>query len=111
MNVKGKGNASLVSETIDYELTLQRTKATTEAEAGSDDAKNLLIPVNVAGTFAEPKISLDVKAMGMATQKVKIDEKKEELKEKINEKIDKKLKGKAGELLKGKAGDLLKGLF
>ena len=111
VNVKGKGNASLVSETIDYELTLQRTKATTEAEAGSDDAKNLLIPVNVAGTFAEPKISLDVKAMVMATQKVKIDEKKEELKEKINEKIDKKLKGKAGELLKGKAGDLLKGLF
>jgi len=101
VNVKGKGNANLVSETIDYELTLQRTKATTAAEAGSDDVKNVLIPVNVAGTFTEPKISLDVKAIVLATQKAKIDEKKEELKEKINEKINEKLKGKAGDLLKG----------
>ena len=101
VNVKGKGNANLVSETIDYELTLQRTKATTAAESGSDDVKNVLIPVNVAGTFTEPKISLDVKAIVLATQKAKIDEKKEELKEKINEKINEKLKGKAGDLLKG----------
>jgi AsmA protein len=101
VNVQGKGNASLVSETIDYKLTLQRTKATTAAEAGSDDVKNVLIPVNVAGTFTEPKISLDVKAIVLATQKAKIDEKKEELKEKINEKINEKLKGKAGDLLKG----------
>jgi len=101
VNVKGKGTASLVSEVIDYELTLQRTKATTEAEAGTDDIKNLLIPVNVAGTFAEPKVSLDVKAIVLATQKAKIDEKKEELKEKVNEKINEKLKGKAGDLLKG----------
>lgn len=100
VNVAGAGKANLVSEKIDYKLTLQRTKASAAEEAGSGDAKNILIPVNVAGTFSEPKISLDVKSMVMETQKAKIEEKKEELKEKVQEKIGEKLKGSAGELLK-----------
>ncbi|HAI96055.1 MAG TPA: AsmA family protein, partial [Methylococcaceae bacterium] len=65
--------------------------------------KNVLVPVNVAGTFAKPRIQLDVKQIVLATQKEKIDEKKAELKEKLDEKI--------GEKLKGPAGDLLKSLF
>jgi AsmA protein len=101
VNVAGAGKANLVNEQIDYKLTLQRTKANSAEEVGSKDIKNTLIPVNVGGTFSEPSVSLDVKAMVMETQKAKIDEKKEELKAKINEKINKKLKGKAGELLKG----------
>ncbi|PHS72776.1 MAG: AsmA family protein [Cycloclasticus sp.] len=101
VNVKGSGNAHLVSEKIDYKLNLQRTKTGTAGEAGSDDMKNILIPVIIGGTFNEPSVSLDVKAMIMETQKAKIEEKKEELKEKIQEKIGDKLKGTAGELLKG----------
>ncbi|HIL93179.1 MAG TPA: AsmA family protein [Cycloclasticus sp.] len=101
VNVKGAGTAHLVSEAIDYQLNLQRTKASSAGEAGSDDMKNILIPVNVAGTFNNPSVSLDVKSMVMETQKAKIEEKKEELKEKIQEKIGEKLKGTAGELLKG----------
>ncbi|PCI65814.1 MAG: AsmA family protein [Piscirickettsiaceae bacterium] len=101
VNVKGSGRANLVSEKLDYILSLQRTKATSAEEVGTDDMKNILIPVKVSGTFSEPRVSLDVKAMVMATQKAKIDEKKAELKEKINEKINDKLKGKVGDLLKG----------
>ncbi len=102
INVKGEGNASLVNEKLDYRLSLQRTKALSEAEqADKKDLKNLLIPVNVGGTFAEPSIQLDVKAILLATQQEKIDEKKEELKAKLNEKLNEKLKGKAGDLLKG----------
>lgn len=104
VNITGEGSANLVSEVLDYRLTLQRTKARTEAEqADSKDLNNMLIPVNVAGTFAKPSIQLDVKAIVLATQKEKIDEKKAELKEKLNEKI--------GEKLKGPEGDLLKSLF
>jgi AsmA protein len=102
VNIKGAGTANLVSEKIDYRLTLQRTKAL-EAKETTDtkDLKNILIPVNVKGTFAKPSVQLDVKAIMLATQKEKIEEKKQELKEKVNEKLNEKLKGRAGELLKG----------
>jgi AsmA protein len=79
---------------------LQRSKSSAAEEVDSKDIKNTLIPVNINGTFAEPNVSLDVKAMIMTTQKAKIDEQKEALKKKITEKIDENLKGPAGELLK-----------
>ncbi|WP_020161625.1 AsmA family protein [Cycloclasticus pugetii] len=104
VNIKGAGTANLVSEVLDYRLTLQRTKALSEAEqADAEDLKNMLIPVNVSGTFAKPSIKVDTKAIVLETQKEKIEEKKTELKEKLDEKI--------GEKLKGPAGDLLKSLF
>ena len=104
INIKGEGTAHLVSEKLDYQLTVQRTKALSgEEQADSKDLKNMLIPVNVTGTFAKPSIQVDVKAIVLATQKEKIEEKKTELKEKLDEKI--------GEKLKGPAGDLLKSLF
>ncbi|MFT6217448.1 MAG: AsmA protein [Cycloclasticus pugetii] len=104
INIKGAGTANLVSEVLDYRLTLQRTKALSEAEqADAEDLKNMLIPVNVSGTFAKPNIKVDTKAIVLETQKEKIEEKKTELKEKLDEKI--------GEKLKGPAGDLLKSLF
>lgn len=104
VSIEGAGSANLVSEVLDYRLTLQRTKAKSDTElADPKDLKNILIPVNVRGTFAEPRVNLDVKAIVLATQKEKIEEKKTELKEKLNEKI--------GEKLKGPAGDLLKSLF
>ncbi|MEY8241054.1 MAG: AsmA family protein [Cycloclasticus sp.] len=102
INVVGAGSADLVSEKLDYRLTLQRTKALSEAElADTKDLKNLHVPVNVAGTFAEPSIQLDVKAILLATQQEKIEEKKQELKDKLQDKLNEKLKGRAGELLKG----------
>jgi len=97
VNVAGVGTANLVNEQIDYQLTLQRPQASDAEELGSKDIKNILIPVNISGTFANPSVSLDVKAMVMNTQRARIDEQKEALKKKINE----KLKGVAGELLKG----------
>ncbi|OUR82102.1 AsmA family protein [Cycloclasticus sp. 46_120_T64] len=102
INVVGAGSADLVSEKLDYRLTLQRTKALSEAErADTKDLKNLRVPVNVAGTFTEPSIQLDVKAILLATQQEKIEEKKQELKSKLQDKLNEKLKGRAGELLKG----------
>ena len=112
VNITGAGSANLVTEQINYRLTLQRTKAQSDAEANdAKDLKNLLIPVNVRGTFTKPNISLDAKAILMATQKEKIDAKKQVLTDKVNKKLDERLQGPAGELLKGKAGELLKGLF
>jgi AsmA protein len=96
VNVVGVGTTNLVNEQINYQLTLQRSKSSTAEALDSKDIKNTLVPVKINGTFAEPNVSLDVKAMVMNTQKAKIDEQKEALKKKINE----KLKGPAGELLK-----------
>ena len=108
MQVKGEGQANLVNEQLDYRLSLQRTKALSEAEqADKKDLKNLIIPVNVNGTFANPSIKLDVQAILLATQQEKIDQKKQQLKEKLEKKINDKL----GDKLKGQAGELLKGLF
>ena len=108
MQVKGEGQANLVNEQLDYRLSLQRTKALSEAEqADKKDLKNLIIPVNVNGTFANPSIKLDVQAILLATQQEKIDQKKQQLKEKLEKKISDKL----GDKLKGQAGELLKGLF
>jgi AsmA protein len=101
VNVAGVGSANLVNEQIDYQLTLQRSKSNPSEEVDSKDIKNTLIPVKINGTFAEPNVSLDVKAMVMNTQKAKIDAQKEALKKKITENIDEKLKCVAGELLKG----------
>jgi len=100
VNVAGMGTANLVNEQIDYQLTLQRSQNSTAEALDSKDIKNTLISVNISGTFAEPNVSLDVKAMVMNTQKAKIEEQKEALKKKITEKIDENLKGPAGELLK-----------
>ncbi len=91
VNIQGSGNANLVSEKIDYVLNLQRVTSSTAT----------LIPVTVKGSFSKPDVSLDVKSMVMESQKAKIDEKKQQLQEKLNKKIDQKLKGKVGELLKG----------
>jgi len=100
VSIKGAGTADLNSEKLDYGLMLQRTKATTDAEqADTKDLKNIIFPVKVGGVFAKPKIQLDVQAMLKESQNEKIEEKKAELKKKIDEK------------LKGRAGDLLKGLF
>lgn len=101
ININGAGSADLVSERLDYQLTLQRTKATTEAEmADAKDAKNTQLPANVSGVFAEPKVRLDVRALVLAMQKGKIDEKIAELKQKLDDKLDEKLKERAGDLLK-----------
>lgn len=101
VDIKGMGKAHLVSEMIDYKLTLQRTKASSVEEIDSDDVKNILIPVNVGGTFSQPSVSLDVKGMVIKGYKGKIEKKKQELRQKLKDKIDKKLKGAVGELLKG----------
>jgi AsmA protein len=90
----------LVNEQINYQLTLQRSHSNDEEALDSKDIKNTLVPVKISGTFAEPNVSLDVKAMVMNTQKAQIEEQKEVLKKKITEKINEKLKGPAGELLK-----------
>ena len=100
VNVVGVGTTNLVNEQINYQLTLQRSKSSTAEALDSKDIKNTLVPVKINGTFAEPNVSLDVKAMVMNTQKAKIDEQKEALKKKITEKINEKLKGPAGERLK-----------
>ena len=57
------------------------------------------IAINIGGTFSDPSYRLDIASIIEETQKEKIEEKKQEIIEKIDRKIGKE------------AGDLLKKLF
>ncbi len=92
MQIKGKGTADLVSEKLDYSIMADRVSSTSGELAGKP------VALKVSGTFSNPSVVPDVKAMVMEKQKEKIDEKKQE----VFEKLDKKIPG---------ASDLLKGFF
>lgn len=90
IQIKGKGAADLVSEKLDYNVMADRVSSTSDELAGKP------IALKVSGTFANPSIVPDLKAMVMEKQKEKIDEKKQE----IFKKLDEKIPG-ASNLLKG----------
>ncbi len=85
--IAGRGKANLVNESIDYFIEVAIVE-TSKGQGGKELAnlKGLKIPVNIGGTFTNPKFKPDLKAMIS-----------DETKKKAKEKIDKekgRLKGK-----------------
>ncbi len=100
--IKGKGNADLNTEQLDYKFnaTLIKPATVTEPEQVNDTPIN----ITVAGTFSNPTYALDVAALLTEKNKAKIQKFVEKNQEKIDEiadKIDKKLGPGVGNLLKG----------
>ncbi|MGR9071519.1 MAG: AsmA family protein [Gammaproteobacteria bacterium] len=95
LNVKGKGTADLVSEKLNYNLNAQKIK---KAATGTEPEKTKDIPVaiRIGGTFSKPSYKLDLESVVIEKQKEKIEEKKQE----IIDKIDKKLGPGASDLFK-----------
>lgn len=86
IRVTGKGDANILSQTIDYQLSTKLV-ASLQGQGGGDALKGVDIPLAITGTFAEPKFALDTEAL--LNNKVKDELKKQEdkLKNKLLEKL------------------------
>lgn len=95
--INGLGTVNLVTEQLDYTVTgslLQKTNAD-----GNKEKTGIPLIVHIGGNFAQPSYTLDVAAMVLEKNKAKIEEKKEEILQKLDEKLGPGVK------------DLIKGLF
>ncbi len=101
LRVKGAGTVDLVREQIDYRLTA-KIVGTLEGQGGKEmeELKGIPIPVRITGSLAEPKPTVDARALVKALAQEKIEQKKQEVMERAGKKLEEKL-----------GTDVLKGLF
>lgn len=105
MQVQGAGTADLVSEKLDYGVTATLV----DTLEGKGELTGRPIPVRISGTFAEPKVGVDMNAALKQEIKKQIEkqiEKKlgvgvEEKKEEVQQDLEKKLEDKVQDKLKG----------
>jgi|TARA_B110000211_G_scaffold133252_1_gene152808 AsmA protein len=85
MRVGGEGQASLIDNTVDY-LVRAKLVGTIAGQGGgaADDLTGLTIPVRIYGSFADPKVEVQLEEMlkGQAAEKVAAA--KEKLKAELN---------------------------
>ena len=72
LRIKGRGNADLPSETIDYHATTT-VVATTQGQGGEglEDLAGIPILIKIGGTFAQPSYGLDFETLAGALLKSK----------------------------------------
>jgi AsmA protein len=92
LRVTGKGRSNLVTQAIDYQVTATILKAPPGADANLAGLTLAAIPVNVTGTFDEPKVRPDLEGIARARLKQEVDKRKDEIKEKVQEKLQDRLK-------------------
>ncbi len=111
LRIRGKGSVDLPGERLDYRLvtTIVNT-ATGQAGKELDELKGLAIPIRIKGSFADPKISLDIKSALGAKAKQELERQKKKLKEKADKAVVKE-REKAKEKVKEEVDKALKGLF
>ncbi len=94
LRVTGGGKVDLVAERLDYEIrpvVVNTDKG--QGGEGLEDLEGVTVPVRFKGPWASPGYKIDWTAVLVSTQGTKIEEKKEELLEKVEERIQEKLKG------------------
>ncbi len=74
LRLLGEGNVNLFAETLDYKTNITIVE-TSKGQGGDDldDLRGFAIPVTIGGTFSNPKIGLDMKAILKAALASKID--------------------------------------
>ncbi len=96
LRVTGKGQADLTAGTLDYLIKINVVE-TSKGQAGEDleDLKGVTIPVRVQGKLEAPTYRLDVETLlkDAAKHEVekKLDDKKEQLEQKLGEKLQRGL--------------------
>ncbi|HSD74967.1 MAG TPA: AsmA family protein [Steroidobacteraceae bacterium] len=94
LKVYGAGTLDLNTEKLDYKLQTNLYKMPPEdAGAEMQDLKAAQIPVRVSGTLADMKVRPDFDALAKAEAKQKVDEKKQEVTDKLKDKLNKWLGG------------------
>ena len=98
LRLDGAGTANLSNENIDYNLKVAIV-GTSKGQGGKEleELKGLTIPVKIAGTFSNPKPTVDLENL------IK-DKAKQEIKSKAEEKLKEKLGDDLGGLLGGALG-------
>lgn len=96
LQITGAGSTNLVTQSLDYKITTTVLKAPPNADAGTAQLERARIPVNITGTFADPKIRPDLAGMAKERVKQEVEKRKEEVQEKVKEKVKDKLKGLFG---------------
>ena len=86
----------LASPRKNYKIITTVLKAPPGADAGAAQLERARIPVNITGTFADPKIRPDLAGMAKERVKQEVEKRKEEVQEKVKEKVKDKLKGLFG---------------
>ncbi|MCL2914879.1 AsmA family protein [Shewanella corallii] len=86
IRLTGKGDANILSQTIDYQLSTKLV-ASLEGQGGGDALKGVDIPLAITGTFAEPKFALDTEALLNNKVKDEIKKQEDKLKNKLLEKL------------------------
>jgi len=88
VRLDGKGFANIIDSTLDYHLkaTLVGTSKG-QGGASGDDLMGVAIPMKIEGSFSDPKYSLDTSG----ALKSKVDEQKEQAKDKLKRKLSDKL--------------------
>ena len=88
LRVTGQGTSNLVSKAIDYRIVATILKAPPSAN-GPDLSSLALanIPVNITGTMSSPKVKPDLEGIAKAKLQQTLDEKKGELKQKLQDKL------------------------
>ena len=83
--ISGAGEASLIEQLIDYNLTVNLVKSA-EGQGGAQlaDLDNIPIPVKIGGSFAQPTFSVDLASLLK-------DKAKAEVKDKLTEKLKEEL--------------------
>ncbi len=93
LKIGGEGTLKLATQAVDY--LLKATVAPESKEgAALQDLKSVQIPIRVTGTLQDLKVRPDLEGVIKAQAQKKIDEKKEEVKEKVQDELKKWLGGK-----------------
>ncbi len=90
LRVSGTGQVNLVPETLDYKVKAMIVN-TAKGQGGVElnKLKGIPIPVHLTGPYAAPDYSIDWGGVLVGSQKARIEEKKEEIKQKLQDKLRK----------------------
>ncbi|RYZ68030.1 MAG: AsmA family protein, partial [Proteobacteria bacterium] len=87
LKVTGKGSSNLVTKAIDYQVTATVLKAPPEADANLGALTLAAIPVNITGTYDDPKLRPDLAGLARARLQKEVDKRKDEVKDKLKDRL------------------------
>lgn len=98
LKLTGAGSADLVSGQLDYLLKvaaggLLESSAKSSASRALENLRGAIIPVKVTGSLTRPQFRLDLDALLGEQAKGKLQQKREEIKQKIEDRLRERLKG------------------
>ncbi|WP_367986998.1 AsmA family protein [Vibrio sp. NTOU-M3] len=103
LRIRGKGSANYINETVDFTISTSIV-GSLEGQGGKDidELRDITIPINVSGQWAEPKFKLVLDDVLKQKAEKEIDRGLKKLDEKLGEKVkDEKTKEAVNSLIKG----------